>query len=373
MTEADYYEIVRQKLTLGPLYAPKHKKVIELLKVFWNEEEIKILSHFEGTEKDITVRQLEEKTGIPREKIKEMLENTREKGTIGKRGSRYCLLPILPGIFEKYFIRLNDTEENLKKAAEIYRFLFKEFIPQFLNETNFKLFRPLLPVEAEEKLIEIDESFDVESKVLSYELIKSLIDKYDKFSVIDCQCRIIGEYTGEPCKVAPPELGCFLAGAVAERNIKRGRPSLSKEEAIEFLKKTEKAGLIHNCIMDSSVESSLFVCNCCSCHCGTLISSKNHRENAVLSSNFIPTFNHELCTKCDICLNKCQMGAIYHKWGNEEDKSDELMYVREEFCLGCGVCAANCPNNAIKLVKVKDNIPKEKYRIGKRTFLELIL
>jgi transcription initiation factor IIE alpha subunit len=128
MTEADYYEVVRQKLVLGPLYAPKHKKVIELLKIFWNEEEIRILSHFEGTEKDITIKELEQKTSIPKEKIKEILENIRERGTIGKRGSRYCLLPLLPGIFEKYFIRLNDTEEHLKKAAEIYRFLFKNFV-----------------------------------------------------------------------------------------------------------------------------------------------------------------------------------------------------------------------------------------------------
>jgi len=128
MTEIDYYEIVRQKLTLGPLYAPKHKKTTELLKVFWNEEEIRILSHFKGTEKDITIRELEERSGVPKDRIKEILEKCREKGTIGKRGSRYCLLPILPGIFEKYFIRLKDTEENLKSAAEIYRFLFKNFI-----------------------------------------------------------------------------------------------------------------------------------------------------------------------------------------------------------------------------------------------------
>ncbi len=51
MAEPDYYEIIREKLTLGPLYAPKHKKVIELLQIFWNEEEIKFLSHFKGTEK----------------------------------------------------------------------------------------------------------------------------------------------------------------------------------------------------------------------------------------------------------------------------------------------------------------------------------
>ncbi len=38
MTELDYYDIVRQKLVLGPLNAPKHRKVTKLLKVFWNEE-----------------------------------------------------------------------------------------------------------------------------------------------------------------------------------------------------------------------------------------------------------------------------------------------------------------------------------------------
>ena len=27
MSEIDNYEIVRQKLSLGPLYAPKHKKI----------------------------------------------------------------------------------------------------------------------------------------------------------------------------------------------------------------------------------------------------------------------------------------------------------------------------------------------------------
>ncbi|MHA2130478.1 MAG: ATP-binding protein [Promethearchaeota archaeon] len=373
MTEVDYYEVVRQKLKLGKLYAPKHKKVIELLKIFWNEEEIKILSQFEGTDKDISLKKLEEKTEIPRGDLKIVLRNLRRKGTIARRGSRYCLLPLLPGIFEKYFIHLSDSEENLKKVAEIYRYLFKNFVPQFFSESKFKLFRPLLPYEAKEKLIEINQSFDVESKVLPYELVEDVINKYDTFCVVPCQCRIIGEYTGESCKVAPPELGCFLAGSVAEVALRKGRKKLTKEEAIEFLKKTEKAGLVHNCIMDTSIESSLYICNCCSCHCGGLISSKEHRENAVITSNFLPKFDNQSCTKCEICLNKCPMGAIYHRWANEEDKSDEIMYIREEFCIGCGVCAANCPNNSIKLVKIKDHIPKEKYKIGNRTFLELIL
>ena len=51
MTEVDYYDVVRQKLVLGPLNAPKHRKIIKLMKIFWNDEEIKLLSHFESADK----------------------------------------------------------------------------------------------------------------------------------------------------------------------------------------------------------------------------------------------------------------------------------------------------------------------------------
>ncbi|MFX1451332.1 MAG: hypothetical protein ACFFCM_10845, partial [Promethearchaeota archaeon] len=68
MTEIDPYENVRQKLILGPLNAPKHKIITKLLKVFWNEEEIKILSHFESADQWNPLKVLEEKTGIPKKK-----------------------------------------------------------------------------------------------------------------------------------------------------------------------------------------------------------------------------------------------------------------------------------------------------------------
>ncbi|MFX1388034.1 MAG: 4Fe-4S dicluster domain-containing protein [Promethearchaeota archaeon] len=373
MVEIDYYELVRQKLALGPLYAPKHKKVNELMKIFWNDEEIKVLSHFESCDKPTSLMQLVKRTGMSREEIKEILSTPLKKKTITKIGSKYTLLPLIPGIFEQYFIHRQDTKENLKKVAEIYRYLFKEWFPSFLVETDFKLFRPRLPLDAKEKLIEIDQSFDVQQKILSYELVEELINKNEFFISVPCQCRLIGELSGEPCKVASPELGCFATGLIAERAIKAGVPGMTKEEAIDFLKKTEKAGLVHSCVPDSSLESSLFICNCCSCHCGFLISAKEHKKVGTTKSNYQPRIDHEICTKCDLCLKKCPMGIIFHRWPNEEDNSDEYMYINEEFCIGCGICAANCPNNAIKLVKVRDNISSEKNKIGNKTFLELLI
>jgi len=373
MTESDYYETIRQKLKLGLLFAPKHKKIDKLLRIFWNEEEAEILSHFNGCDKPTTVRELADRTGKSKQEIKNILRTPLWKKTIIKLGTRYLLLPLVPGIFEHYFIRRNDTEENQKRVAEIFRYLFKYFLPSLIVDSNFKLFRPRLPLAAKEKLIEINESFDVQQQILSYELIEEVINKYDHFVTVPCQCRLIGEYTGEPCKVAPPELGCFIAGPAAKMAIAEGAPGMTKDEAIEFIKKTEKAGLVHHCVADNSVDSGLLLCNCCNCHCGALLSAKEHKKVATIPSNYIPKFNKELCTVCELCLRKCPMGAIYHHWPNEEDKSDEFMYLKKEFCIGCGVCANSCPNNAMTLIKVGDNEFKERLKFGNKTFLDLLI
>ncbi|MFX1488909.1 MAG: ATP-binding protein [Promethearchaeota archaeon] len=359
MTEVDYYEIVRQKLHIGRITAPKHKKIYELMKIFWNEEEIKILAHFNNVGRNNSLIELAEKTGISEKKIEEILRRPARNGTILRFGSDYRLLPLVPGVFEMYFIRRKDSEENLRKVAEIYRYIFKNRAPDLEDVNNIRRgFRPLLPYDAEEKLIKVNESFDVETQVLPYEVVKDMIDKNESFAVVPCQCRLIGEYTGEPCKQAPAEMGCFLTGEAAERQISYGAKRLTKEEAIEFIKETEKAGLVHNTIADTSKDTSQWICNCCSCHCGVLLPAKLYHYKGVFQTNFTPDFDMELCTKCEICMEKCPNEAIYHIWPSESDSSDEMMKVREELCIGCGTCAVNCPNNAIKMVKVRDVYPK---------------
>lgn len=374
MTEIDYYEHVRQNLVLGPLHAPKHKKIMKLLKVFWNEEEIKILSHFDKVGNFISPRELEEKSGIPKNEIKKILARSVRNGTLAKRGAKYTLLPLLPGIFEKYFIIRNDTEENQVEAAKLYRAIMKEIEPPMAYETGGRrFFRPLLPYDAKEKLIEINESLDYESQALSYELVKQLIDDNEHFAVIPCQCRLIGELSGEPCKCAPAAMGCFLVG-VAAQGVKRmckDARIMNKEEAIEFLRETEKAGLVHNTAVGSN-QSSIFICNCCGCHCGSLYPSKLVNVKGASSSNYSPKFNMELCTKCETCVRKCPNDAIHHKWPVESDSSDEMMVVREEVCIGCGVCAANCPQSAIKMIKVREAVRKKTPKLGNVSLGELI-
>ncbi len=374
MAADEYYEMVRQKLVLGPLSAPKHPKVIELLKVFWDEEEIKLLSHFPPADKFIPLKELVEKSGLPKPEVKKMLKKMHHKRVICKSGSKYGLLPLAPGIFEAYFSARHDTEENLKKAAKVMDYFMKNMISFRFIDHDFSFLRPLLPIEAKQKFIKIDETVPSESQVLPYELVERLINEHDKFAVIPCQCRLVAELNGNPCKLAKAEDGCFIAGVGAQYIIQTGMGrELNKKEAIEYLKKTEKAGLVHNTTYCSGLESYMFICNCCPCHCGVLGPTKKYGLPVTKKSNFEPVINYDLCVKCELCVKKCPMEAIYHQFPLKPDASDDKIVIRTEICIGCGVCASNCAKNAITMKKVRNDIPPKELKIGNKTFTEMII
>lgn len=368
LTESDYYDIVRKKLSIGQIRAAKHEKIFELMKIFWDEKTIEILSYFPSVGKLISLKELAEKTGKDKSEIKKILKNAVKKKTLAKAGRSYGLVPLLPGIFEAYYIAREDTEENLKKAAKIYRYMFEnanEF-QEIPLDKKAAIFSPILPVEATQKLIEIDKSVDLKgTKVVSKELVEEMINKNDTFAVIPCQCRLIAEYNGEPCKVAPAEMGCFVVGLAAKAlaSMGKARALKNKEEAFEYIRKTEEAGLVHNAANDPS--ENTFICNCCSCHCGALAPMKKFNIPHVRPSNFIPKYNQELCISCQTCLDHCQMEAI-------SITDDDKMKFNYELCIGCGVCASNCSENAIKMEKVRDEHPPERGGFGDKTFGELL-
>lgn len=67
------------------------------------------------------------------------------------------------------------------------------------------------------------------------------------------------------------------------------------------------------------------------------------REEKV--SLMIPKVDPEKCTKCGLCGQECQFGAI--------NVYDSGVLVFKNLCHGCGVCSLVCPENAIQ------EVPKE--------------
>ncbi len=355
MSETDPYEIVRQKLTLGPYSADKHEKTYELMKLFWNKEDIEILAHFPDVGQSISVKELVKITGKPKSHIKEILLKAAKKKTIAKFGAKYGLVPLFPHLLEAYFWAKQDTEENLRNAAKAFRYILKhpvafqtkEVLKQRAKDWENLNFTTILSYEAKDRLIEINESVEVGSQVLPYEILENVINKNEKFVVVTCPCRLVGELSGDPCSKAPAEMGCIFMGIAAQLFLELGwgRP-LTKEETIQYLKKTEEAGLIHN--IPGGDDEILGFCNCCTCHCGILIPTKEVRVKNVNPSNFAPIHDQERCILCETCVKKCQMEAV--------SKHDEKIIVNNDLCLGCGVCATNCPENAIKMKKVRNRI-----------------
>lgn len=377
MTESklklDYYDIVRQKMAVGPLQVPKHEKFFELLKIFWDEEVIKVLAHFPKAGEVISLQELVEKTGMEKRQIKRILKKATKKRTLSRVGKGYSLEPLVPGIFEAYFLANGDTPENMQKVAEIFRWIFDnmETLEAEGNSAiakDWSFLRPLLPIESKEKLIKVDEAVDAHTQVLPYELVEDLINNSEYFAKIPCQCRLIGEKTGNPCEVAPTEMGCFIAGRAAQAvsGLGMGTP-LTKEEAIEYMKATEKAGLIHATSNSKGGEHLMFICNCCSCHCGVVHPTKEHDFKTLNPSNFQPQIDAELCILCKVCEKKCPMDAITY-----QETPEEKMVINFEACVGCGVCAANCKQNALTMHKVSDKVPPKVNLIGDKLFMQTL-
>ncbi|NHI90961.1 MAG: 4Fe-4S dicluster domain-containing protein [Candidatus Lokiarchaeota archaeon] len=356
MSDVDYYEEVRQKLKIGEgLGTPKHKSVMEFLRMIWNEEEIQLLNNFEKVGETYSVAKIAKKSGMDKNKVREMLNSLADRGTIIKVSNQFGILPLAPGMLELYYLKCGDSKENLVKGAKILREVMNTVLPPMFFLTDTPILRPKLPYDIEErKIIEINQEIKNESQVLPSDLASELVKRNEIFVRLPCQCRVIGEMAGEPCELThSSENGCLACGVVAETLTNMGiGEKISKEEAIKHIREAEKKGLVHNGANSRGFEAYSLICNCCSCHCAMLSPMKKHQTPGIQKSNYRPKINAEICILCDICVKKCPMEAIYHRYPMKSDNSDEKIVVFDNKCIGCGVCAANCNKSAIIMEKV---------------------
>lgn len=356
MSEIDYYEEVRQKLKIGEgLGTPKHERVMDFLRMIWNEEEVKLLNNFDGVGNALSAAKMAKKAGMDKKIVKKMLNDMADRGTIVRVANQFSIIPLAPGLLELYYLKQGDSKENLIKGAKILREVMNTVLPPMFFLTDTPILKPKMPIDAEaRKIIIINENIKNESSILPTDLARELIEKNDVFVKLPCQCRLIGELAGEPCELThSSENGCLACGVVADTLMNMGIGEvISKEEALEHLRVAEIKGLVHNGANSRGFESYALMCNCCSCHCAMLAPMKKHQVPGIQKSNYQPKINLEACVLCETCAKKCPMDAIYHKYPMKTDNSDEKMIIVLDKCIGCGVCAANCKKDAIIMEKV---------------------
>jgi len=276
------------------------------------------------------------------EEVAQTLEAMADKGLCSAgdmQGTRfYGGPPFVPGIFEFQFMRGTSTERDKRLARLIhnYKEAFDSAEPP--TEVTFPY----------ERVIPVDRVIKEGNRIHTYHQVASYIDKYDPLSVSTCFCRHQAKLIDESDSCGMPDDVCMQFGMGARFVIERGLGRrVSKEGAMEVLRKAEDAGLVHATINRQEID---FLCNCCSCHCMILKTAfAQPKPGLCLNSGFMPVRDPDLCKQCQTCIDGCPTSAL--SMGNHDEPEVNL-----DRCIGCGVCATGCPQEAVHLEE-RDGIP----------------
>lgn len=116
---------------------------------------------------------------------------------------------------------------------------------------------------------------------------------------------------------------------------------VTPQEAMEIVSEAQKAGLV---TQPATAQNPAGMCNCCGDCCGVLRSLNIHpRPAEMVFSNHYAVVDADVCSGCETCVERCQMGAI-------SLGENDVSVVDLDRCIGCGLCVVSCPTGAARLV-----------------------
>ncbi len=302
---------------------------IKLLKKIFTPEEADLFCDLRLT--DETAAEIADRTGRPLEELEDKLISMGERGEIVAFRShgvwKFRMVPWVIGIYE---FQLKRMDRELAELCEAYS---RYWGANFLQHGPRPQIMQVIPVEQE---------IPVRQEALPYQQVSNLIEQSKSFVVNDCICRKKQGLLEKPC-TKPIEVCLAMhtePGLLENSALAGGGKAITKEEAYDVLRKSEEAGLVH---MTSNVESGhWFICNCCECCCGVL-RAVNMGFPQMVNSHYYAEIDPDLCSACGTCAeDRCQANAI--------KQDGDVFTVIKHKCIGCGLCATTCPEDAIKLV-----------------------
>lgn len=370
----DCYHQLHTILNMFDLKVPRSSKFTKLLKLLYSPEEAELLAHFGApyiySEPVETTAHI---TGRDAGDISAIFKRMVERGTLfsqkGENGETlYSIPPFIPGIYEFYTMSKNDEFENKKNILKILdEYFFETFVPEGFKSSTYPWFRVLPANDAVNKVIPIEKSVDSRTEILPFEIASEYISSAKHIAVGRCACRDHAEMQDGRKRCDRPMDVCLVFDRVAEYWIDKGiGRSINHEEAVDVLRRSAKAGLVH-CTTNNQIfgevnnmRMSGMICNCCPCCCFILQGVLRTRsQQGLQKSNFQPVINRDDCNLCMTCISACPVDALYHHQPHKEDLSDNFIALNGSECLGCGVCVMTCEKEAIHLVKVHNNIPEK--------------
>jgi electron transport complex protein RnfB len=321
-----------------------------LLKSLFTEEEAHLAVHLSPMAPEPPGK-LAQRLGLNADHVARMLDEMADKGLIyssTRDGENwYKLIQLVPGIFELQFMK-GEVTDRAKELARLFDNYFHARVPQ--EDAKSPLSEGAVHMA---RVIPIEQTLMPSMSVFPFEVASKYIEENHPITVSICYCRHEKRLLDRGCKY--PDEVCLQLGPFAEFVKERGfGREIDKKEALEILKKSAEAGLIHT--SSNTMERIDFICNCCTCCCGILQGVYRFNDPVrSLSSNYEAAVDMESCTGCMECVERCQMDAITIREGAAAIALDR--------CIGCGVCVYHCPVEAITLVPRPDFIePPKSFR-----------
>ncbi len=359
---------------------PKNKRSLDILKMWYSEEDAKVLAAgpFKVVQMDrFTVEEYAEKSGLPIERVMETFDKLSAKGLIfwfidHKNGGKkkYMIPPLFPGLVEYFIISPNNPIDLRRKFVK--KFHEEETEASLVSiVSDFSVFRvvPGLKPKPGTRKIEIDGKLEPEkNQVMTYQDIEEIVHyagRFDKnIAVLPCTCRTMAMMMKKSPECEGSVENCLVFGSPAQFSVEEGIGRyIDVDETMDILKQAEKEKLVHTTL--NTYQKQSFICNCCTCCCGVLETAlKLDFKEFYQESDWTPIIDHDKCNKCRKCIKACGFNALTYRFGTQEDKSEDRILVREEKCAGCGVCASNCPNEAMNLKKIRDSKPADSFIDG---------
>ncbi|RJP69462.1 MAG: 4Fe-4S dicluster domain-containing protein [Candidatus Abyssobacteria bacterium SURF_17] len=325
MSNDPYLELQRF-LDQFPLGFPQTPSGIEMeiLKRLFTEEEAKIAVHLTPLPEEVS--QIAERAGLNERDLDGKLDSMAQKGLVFRirRGEKtlYRAAPFMIGLYE-YSVKRID-----KELATLFKEYYETAYLGEMGASNVPGF----------KVLPVDENIQADTVLLPFHKLKESIKSARKIAVADCVCRKEARLTGEGC--THPIETCLSFGAAAEYYIENGMGrEITADEAIRIIEEADKAGLVH---ASANAKHLSNICNCCPCCCASMkgITKRGHDKHKYLNTLFEAIVDARECVACEVCRDRCPVGAI---------EVQETAVVDRGKCLGCGLCATECPSNAITL------------------------
>lgn len=259
-----------------------------------------------GLRKERTAEYVAKKCGKSLEETTKILMELAKIGVCkvfhNEEGQEVYMVQIFaPGILEM----MVNNKEQLEKYPQIGK-AFEEY-----TRLRIANIAPNLPMgTGMMRVIPIETAIAADSQCVPYEKLSYYLDKYDTFSVSDCSCRKSRRVLGQGCGHLEHEM-CIQMGTGAEYYIRTGRArQITKEEALEIIKRAEENGLMHQIPNIEGAGESAAICNCCSCSCFAMRVATMFNAPDAIRSNYTAQVNKENCVACGQCVENCPTNAL---------------------------------------------------------------